>query len=390
MYEADDLILNRRVAIKVPRAEDSDSELLDEARVLAALTHPALPEVHATGRHERMRFLVMELLVGVTLEAYRTQCYAKGKSISLREAIDILVDICGALKALHGAGVAHRDLKPDNVMLSGDRGTVLVDCGLVASEANVNVSSDRLHGASPFYVAPEALTGTTAPGAGRLSDLYSLGIVAYELLTGSVPYNAGDIETLTRLHVEAPIPDARMLRPNLPSSVAELVLELMAKKPGERPQATDEVLWRLQAAERKLPKLDGPVRAMAMIVSDDLGFSSELRHRLDHWVSQVEVVVHHSCRAALDALAGVTPQLLLFDRTIGDMTMMGFVKELREASFDGPEAIVILTDEIDAEELDELRGLDVRSIMPRGKRLGAMLEPVVRNVLAPTERMARD
>lgn len=385
MYEADDLILSRRVALKVPRSGNSDDGLLQEARVLAAMTHPALPEVHATGRHGDMRFMVMELLVGVSLEKHRLESYEQGFSIAFGKALSILVDLCGALVALHGAGIAHRDIKPDNVLLCGKRGTVLVDCGLVASEANVSESPDMLYGASPFYVAPEALKGTTARGEGHLSDIYSLGVVAYELLTGSVPYNGADIETLTRLHAEAPIPDARVLRPSLPADMAELIAELMAKQPGERPQAADEVLWRLQAIQGRVPKQDRVRRMQAMFVCDDLGFSSELRHRFDHWVSQVEVTLQHSCREALAALESCRPQMLLIDAAIGDMPVIDFVKKLRKAKVDGPESIVVLAQEASSDALDELRKHGVHSIMPRGKMMGAMLEPVVRNVLAEGE-----
>ncbi len=386
MYEADDLILNRRVAIKVPRSGTAGKHLLDEARLLAALSHPGLPEVHAAGRHGDMRFLVMELLVGVTLEQHRARSYEARHAIGIHEAVDVLVDICGALHALHGAGIAHRDVKPDNVMLCGERGTVLIDFGLVASEANVASASETLAGASPLYLAPEELRGCTARGGGHLADIYSFGVVAYELLTGSVPFNASDIPTLTRLHADAPIPDARVLRPNLPAQLAELIVELMAKQPGERPQAMDEVLWRLRSVQGNLPRGSGPMRKLAMIVSDDLGFCGELQHRLDHWVSRVEVVVHHSCRDLLKALEHTTPQLLLFDQTIGDMTVIDLLKKMKASKFAGPEAMVLLAASVSADDLDALRKIGVRSIMPRGRMMGAMLEPIVRNVLAANPR----
>jgi serine/threonine protein kinase len=295
-----------------------------------------------------------------------------------------LVEIAEVLATVHHAGIVHRDVKPENVHLCGERGTVLGGFGLVVAELAL-ADADLLHGGSPYYMAPEAITRTTLRGAGHLLDLYSYGVLAYELLTGSVPYDADELDTLLRLHREAPIPDVRTRRPNVPPKLAELVAELMAKEPGARPPTAEALLWRLRAVAVDVAARPYVARPMAMVVSDDLGFAAELRNRLQHWVSGVDIVVCSSGGDALTNLAQKSTQLLLLDLQLGDIGAIELLTQLRAGKHPQPEAVVALSEHASPTDLERLRALGVRSIVPRGKMTGAMLEPVVRNVLAADE-----
>src|SRR5690606_6303118 len=131
IFEAEDLVLQRRVAVKVPLSRGASDVLMSEARALAALSHPNLPVVHAAGRHGERGYLVMERLVGIDLGTHIERVYELGHAIRLGEALELLIDIADALHAIHQAGIVHRDVKPDNVLLCGRRGPVLIDFGLV-------------------------------------------------------------------------------------------------------------------------------------------------------------------------------------------------------------------------------------------------------------------
>ena len=380
IFEADDTVLNRRVALKLPLDTESAKVLMSEGRALAALRHPNLPVVHTAGRHGGLDFLGMERLGGVSLERHIEHAYELGHPIQLGEAVELLVDICDALHAIHQAGIVHRDVKPENVLLCGKRGPVLIDFGLVVPETTVG---DQVTAGTPYYVAPEMIGGDATRGSGHLADLYSFGVTAYELLTGRLPYNASDLAAVLRLHREAPIPDARMLRPDLPSALAETVKELMAKQPGERPQTAEEVLWRLRKIAPLVRDRVPPKRPTVMLVTEDLALVGQLKHLLESWLDKVSVVVKRTGQQALEALDSSNggPHLMLVDLELGDMSGVEMLMQLRGNESAWPSAVVAMSDQARRQDLELLRHLEVMSFVSKGAHVAAMLEPVVRNVL---------
>lgn len=381
IFEADDTVLNRRVALKLPLDTESAKVLMSEGRALAALRHPNLPVVHTAGRHGGLDFLVMERLVGVSLERHIEHAYELGHPIQLGEAVQLLIDICDAMHAIHQAGIVHRDVKPENVLLCGKRGPVLIDFGLVVPETTVG---DQVTAGTPYYVAPEMIGGDATRGSGHLADLYSFGVTAYELLTGRLPYNADDLASVLRLHREAPIPDARMLRPDLPAQLAQTVKELMAKQPGERPQTAEEVLWRLRKIALVVKDRVPPKRPMVLLVTEDLALVGQLKHLLESWLDKVDVVIKRTGQQALEALDSSSeggPHLMLVDLELGDMSGVEMLMQLRGNDEAWPSAVVAMSDQARPQDLELLRHLDVMSFVSKGTHMPAMLEPVVRNVL---------
>jgi eukaryotic-like serine/threonine-protein kinase len=242
VYEAWDRTLGRSVAIKVVSPGEGPS-LHKEARALAALRHPNVVGVYAVGEHEHVPYLVMERVAGRTLQSHLDSRRAQGMRFSIDEVIDLLTGIAEGLAVVHRAGMAHRDVTPANVMLApGDR-IVLTDFGIFQPEIEV---AGRLHCAgSPRHMAPEAIAMTVELGELYLVDVYALGVIAYELLVGALPYDDRGVMKLLWMHMHAPVPDPAAARCDVPPRLAALVREMLAKDPKDRPQSMDAIVWRL-------------------------------------------------------------------------------------------------------------------------------------------------
>ena len=374
IFEAQDLLLKRRVAIKVALIAEAVEVLIAEARALAALRHPNLPVVHAAGRSEQTDYLVMERLHGVDLDKHVEEIYESGHCLPLAEALDLLIRITDALRAIHHAGIAHRDIKPANVILC-PRGPVLIDFGLVAAAS----ASDAIQGGSPCYVAPEIIRRDSQRGSRHLADIYSLGILAHELLTGAVPFDAEEIEDLLRLHLVAPIPDVRSRRPDLPAPLAEVLREMMAKQPGERPSA-EEVLWTLQAVARNLDPSLPPKQPTVLVVSEDAALCGKLGRLLQGWVPHATVRANRTIDAALTTLGAQNPYLLIVDgsQSIGIELLMQLGSSPAK-----PAAIVTLIAEVHTADFALLRRLHAFCSVPMGEDMASELEAITRNVLSP-------
>jgi serine/threonine protein kinase len=245
VYDAWDIALGRSVAIKAVPGRDRDL-LHREARALAALRHPSVVAVHAIGEHERIAYVVMDRIHGRSLQWHLDARREEGRRYGVDEAIDLLVGIAEALAVVHGAGMAHRDVTPANVMVApGDR-IVLTDFGIFQPEIEV---AGGLHCAgSPRHMAPEAIGMSVEPGELYLADVYALGVIAYELLTGSLPYDDPRPMKILWMHVNAPVPDPLAACPGLPRVLLALVREMLAKEPKDRPQSMEAIAWRLRHA----------------------------------------------------------------------------------------------------------------------------------------------
>src|SRR5262245_57904199 len=240
VFRASDLTLQREVAVKVlPEAAatgQARERLLREARAAAALNHPGIVAVHDVGEHQGIPFFVMELVEGTDLHAAPPK--------SLQEIVALAGRICDALEHAHAHGIVHRDLKPENVLLSRS-GVKLADLG-VAFRADVRRVTDS--GAivgTVSYMAPEQALGEAVDGR---ADLYALGVMLYELVTGRLPFVGTRPLEVVSQHVHAPVIPPRALKPDLPTALDAAIVKLLAKQPAQRYASAAEAKAALERA----------------------------------------------------------------------------------------------------------------------------------------------
>lgn len=238
------------VAVKLlqprPGAGDFTSlerRFLREASLTARLRHPGIPAVHDHGSHEGRLYLVMDLVPGRALDAV----LESDGPLPVERAADVTRRTAEVLAHAHAESVVHRDLKPSNLMLTPDGELKVLDFG-VAAALDPQPGETRFTAANGtpgtvMYMAPEQAVGETVPA----SDLYSLGCVLYELLTGTPPFAAGSQFLLYHRHAHDPVPPLDERRPGVPAGLRELVEALLEKKPEDRPASATEVAARAAA-----------------------------------------------------------------------------------------------------------------------------------------------
>ena len=247
VYLADDLRHRRKVAIKVLRPELAASlgpeRFLREIEVAAQLTHPHILPLHDSGAVEGFLFYVMPYIDG---ESLRTRLDRVGE-LPITEAVRVLREVADALSHAHSLGVVHRDIKPDNVMLSG-RHALVMDFGVAkaVSEATGRNSLTTAGVAlgTPTYMAPEQAAAD--PHLDHRVDIYALGAMGYELLAGRPPFTGRTPQEVLGMHVtQAPDPVDRY-RPGTPPALVEIIMRCLAKRPSDRWQSADELVERLE------------------------------------------------------------------------------------------------------------------------------------------------
>lgn len=240
VYKAYDTRLERDVAIKIIRSGAFPSDTLNEilkrfereAKSLAKLSHPNIVKVYDYGEHEGEPYLVMEYLPGGTLKKLLD------KPNPWREALNLILPVARGVAYAHQRGVLHRDIKPANVLITDAGEPMLSDFGIAkvfGSEQSTTLTGSGMAIGTPDYMAPEQWMGSTSPQ----SDLYSLAIVLYEMVTGRKPYKADTPAELLIKQATEPVPNPRQFAADLPESIEQVLVKALAKEPGNRFDSVD-------------------------------------------------------------------------------------------------------------------------------------------------------
>jgi eukaryotic-like serine/threonine-protein kinase len=240
VYRARDTMLERSVAVKVLRESYSrDPAFLDrfrqEAKAAANLSHPNIVTVHDFGLDNGLLFIVMEYVPGTDLKALIKQ---RGR-FTPEEAVPLLIQACAGIGYAHRAGLVHCDVKPQNMLVTPDMRLKVTDFGIARALSTIHPEeqSDVIWG-SPQYFSPEQASGAAPSPA---SDVYSLGVIMYEMLTGSLPFHADTAAELARLHIEAePVPIIEML-PDISPVLEQILTKVLSKEPSQRYRTADQL-----------------------------------------------------------------------------------------------------------------------------------------------------
>ncbi len=240
VYLARDVILDRPVAIKVLRKEYSENESFQkqfwlEARSAANLSHPNIVTVHDFGTADDLLYIVMEHIPGKDLK----QIIRDRGRFPYQQGIPLMIQACAGVGYAHRAGLVHCDIKPHNMLVTKDMRLKVTDFGIARALSTIKPGerNDIVWG-SPLYFAPEQAAGEAPTPA---SDVYSLGVVLYELLTGTTPFNATSADELARLHLTArPLAISEYV-PDVPPALEEIVMKVLSKEPSARYRTADQL-----------------------------------------------------------------------------------------------------------------------------------------------------
>lgn len=267
VYRAKDEKLSRMVAIKILKQEFSENDnfvqkFRTEAQAAAGLMHPNIVNVYDVGDEKGIYYIVMELVDGITLKKY----IEEKNRLTVKEAVSISIQVAMGLEAAHNHNIIHRDIKPQNIIISKEGKVKVTDFG-IAKAATSNTITSNVMG-SVHYTSPEQARGGYSDAK---SDIYSLGITMFEMLTGRVPFNGDTTVAIAIKHIQEPIQSPSAYVPDVPISVEKIVLKCCQKSPDRRYRSVEELISDLKQSlitpDADFVKLDDPEQASATRVA---------------------------------------------------------------------------------------------------------------------------
>ena len=280
VYKALDLNLNRYDAIKILKEEFASSdEILErfkqEANAVAFLSHPNIVNIYNVGSEDNIHYIVMEYVKGKTLKEI---IRAKGH-LSNEEALNYSYQIARALESAHNSNIIHRDIKPQNIIITKDGLVKVTDFGIAKHSDSATITNSGKIIGSAHYFSPEQARGNMTD---RRSDIYSLGITMYEMVTGSVPFDAESPITIALQHMQEPLPSPRILNAQVSEGVEKVILRATEKNPIERYQNIEDMMTDLRALMNggqlsmdASSAINGSTQIMSAVVPDKKSFMND-------------------------------------------------------------------------------------------------------------------
>jgi serine/threonine-protein kinase len=289
VYLAWDTILDREVAVKVLRTEyANEKEFIArfdrEAQAASSLTHPNIVSIYDVGEEDHLLYMVMEYVDGMTLKEYIQNYHP----IPVTEAIDIMKQISSAIALAHDHNIVHRDIKPQNILIDKNRNVKVTDFGIAMALSSTALTQTNSILGSVHYLSPEQARGGLAT---KKSDIYSIGIVLFELLTGRIPFSGQSPVAIALKHLQSDTPSVRQVNPEVPQSVENIVLKATAKDPFHRYDNVYEIETALESAldpnkmnesPYETPEEEGEETKAIPIITDDHYKNSSQEDTLVH------------------------------------------------------------------------------------------------------------
>ena len=246
VYKAHDAILNRTVAVKVLRPQFSDDDefirrFRREAQAATSLSHPNVVSIYDVGEESDLYYIVMEYVDGLTLK----QLIQQRGSLPIEEIVDIMMQISSAIAHAHANQIVHRDIKPHNILISEQGEAKVTDFGIARAMTSATITHTNSVMGSVHYLSPEQARGGMV---NEKSDIYSLGIVLYEMVTGRVPFSGDTAVSIAIKHLQTEVPSPRKFNPTLPQSLENIILKATAKDPFHRYASVREMETDLHTA----------------------------------------------------------------------------------------------------------------------------------------------
>ena len=375
VYLAKDTILDRDVAIKVLRGDLASDEKFvrrfqREALSASSLSHPNIVEIYDVGEDDGNYYIVMEYVPGKNLK----QVLKKRGNLTVSEVVDIMLQITSAMGLAHDSLIIHRDLKPQNILMMDDGGVKITDFGIAMALNATQLTQTNSAMGSVYYFPPEQASGK---GSTLKSDVYSLGIMMYELLTGSLPFRGDNAVEIALKHLKEPIPSVRTEFPNIPQSVENIIITATAKNPKNRynnaNEMHDDLLTclnkeRLEEPKRKLKYSEG--------ISDDVAFEVDKENIDDSIVSQIKntekddknkkIIIFGSILLGLIVILGIVYAITSIFSTPNDVK----IPDVRNLSIEDADTLIRKSNLKVALETEE----EVSSTVEEGKIIGTRPE----------------
>ncbi|MCD7959977.1 MAG: Stk1 family PASTA domain-containing Ser/Thr kinase [Ruminococcus sp.] len=245
VYRAIDVLDNRMVAVKILKKEYSESEefqrrFRNESKAIAVMSHPNIVKIYDMGFSERVQYIVMEFIDGITLKDY----IDSEKVLNWKDAVHFVIQILRALQHAHNRGIVHRDIKPQNIMLLTDGTIKVMDFGIAKfAREESRTATDQAIG-TVHYISPEQARGDVIDAK---SDIYSIGIMFYEMLTGCKPFDTDNPVSIAVMHMQNVAERPRNINPNIPSGLEEIIMHAMEKDASKRYQSASEMIRDIEA-----------------------------------------------------------------------------------------------------------------------------------------------
>lgn len=377
-----DEALDRKVAIKFARPEFAKDEQLRkrmrfEAQLMAKVRHENVAGVYSLGDYGDVPFFVMEYVDGIDLSSRLDEL--QGQVLPREEGLRILDTICHGVQAIHQVGAVHGDIKPSNVMLEHGTGrVVLTDFGAARPlHHDSTLNSPR---GTPAYIAPEMLASEGSSQGDTRSDVYSLGVLAYELLTGRLPFEAPTVVGMLRAHLRQTPPEPTVLNPELSPSLDPVLLGALQKNPASR--TANVAILREQLIEAGAERASTGQSLRFVVADDDPVFLTLARSLIKSAYRDATIVAVTDGDAALEAIGAGPTSVLVLDLEMPNMRGVDVVRALRSRPETADTPVVVVTGEGGADDWRELSGLGTAGFMVKPVDLGALLT-LLRRLVEP-------